>query len=290
MTQVVSLYDILRRRRVAKKETSVAFIDYRKAFDTVPIESLLMKIYLSEVEGEHMNKVNENIALVSGNSVKIPALLISDDLVLLADSEVGLKENLLCGALAVGGSFEHPEISELQGQRVPIGKHKVEKAEACYTNIRRLLSSKSAPMSSRVLVLREVLEAKIEYGGEIKSMFRDGSRNLQRVLNNGLKNLIEVSERATIVKMGNLWLEFEVPPLYASFGYARVRKYQKFQDFSTPIALLLKDMSNGSSGKVSNGMLNRMDLKGKSKDDFLSTLNMNQEKFLQIFYIESTNF
>ncbi|OMJ28977.1 Retrovirus-related Pol polyprotein from type-1 retrotransposable element R2 [Smittium culicis] len=41
MAQVVSLYDILSRRRVAKKETFVAFIDFRKAYDTVPIEALL---------------------------------------------------------------------------------------------------------------------------------------------------------------------------------------------------------------------------------------------------------
>ncbi|OMJ08862.1 LINE-1 reverse transcriptase-like protein, partial [Smittium culicis] len=43
MAQVVSLYDILSRRRVAKKETFVAFIDFKKAYDTVPIEALLRK-------------------------------------------------------------------------------------------------------------------------------------------------------------------------------------------------------------------------------------------------------
>ncbi|OMJ16689.1 hypothetical protein AYI69_g7739 [Smittium culicis] len=188
-------------------------------------------------------------AAVPGNSVKIPGLLFADDLVLLADSEVGLRENLLVvkwandnemslgiskyGALVVGGSFEHPDILELQGQTVLIVKeywylgvlindeldllkfcrHKFEKAEACYANIRRLLSSKSVPMASRVLFLRGVLETRMRYGGEILGMFRDRSRSLQRVLNNGLKNLIGVSERETIVKIGNLWFEFEVPPL-----------------------------------------------------------------------------
>ncbi|OMJ17238.1 LINE-1 reverse transcriptase-like protein [Smittium culicis] len=273
MAQVVSLYDILSRRRVAKKETFVAFIDFKKAYVTVPIKALLRKLYLCGVEGrayeffaayykspeagvrigtlmsplfkvdkgvrqgcpmspmlfnifinDILDKVNQNIALVPGNSVKILGLLFANDLVLLADSEVGLRENLLvvekwandnemffgiskCGALPVGGSFEHPDILELQGQRVPIVKeywylgvlindeldllkfcrHKVEKAEACYTNIRRLLSSKSVPMASRVLFLRG--------------------------------------------------------------------------DVSTPIGLLLKDRSNGSWGKVSNGWLNRNGLK-----------------------------
>ncbi|OMJ08000.1 LINE-1 reverse transcriptase-like protein, partial [Smittium culicis] len=217
MAQVVSLYDILSRRRVAKKENFVAFIDFRKAYDTgreyeffaayykspeagvrigtlmsplfkvdkgvrqgCPMSPMLFNIFINDI----LDKVNENIALVPGNSIKIPGLLFADDLVLLADSEVGLRENLLvvekwandnemsfgiskCGALAVGGSFEHTNILELQGQRVPIVKeywylgvlindeldllkfcrHKVEKAEACYTNIRRLLSSKSVPMA-----------------------------------------------------------------------------------------------------------------------------------------------
>ncbi|OMJ27426.1 Retrovirus-related Pol polyprotein from type-1 retrotransposable element R2 [Smittium culicis] len=243
---------------------------------------MLFNIFINDI----LHKVDENKELVPGNSAKIPGLQFADDLVLLADSEVGLREDLLvvekwandneisfgiskCVALAVGGSFYHPKILELQGKRVPILKeywylgvlinndldllkfcrHNVEKAEACYTNISRLLSSKSVPMASRVFFLREVLEARMGYGGEILGMFRDRSRSLQRVLNNGLKNLLGVSERANIVEMGNLWLEFEVSPLYASFGYSRAKAYQKFQDFSTPIALLLKDRSNWSPEK-----------------------------------------
>ncbi|OMJ24502.1 hypothetical protein AYI70_g1543 [Smittium culicis] len=71
------------------------------------------------------NRVSENLGLMPGNSVKIPGILLADDLVLLADSEVGLRENLLilekwkndneisfgiskCGALTVGGAFKQP--------------------------------------------------------------------------------------------------------------------------------------------------------------------------------------
>ncbi|OMJ16069.1 LINE-1 retrotransposable element ORF2 protein [Smittium culicis] len=277
MAQVVSLYDILSRRRVAKKENFVPssilspmsplFKVDKGVRQEIPMSPMLFNIFINDI----LDKVNENIALVPGNSVKIPGLLFADDLVLLADSEVGLRENILVvekwesdnemsfgiskrGALSVGGSFEHPDILELQGQSVPIVKgywylgvlindeidllkfcrHKVEKAEACYANIKRLLSSKYASMASRVLFLRGILEARMRYGGEILGMYRDRSRSLKRVLNNGLKNLIGVSERATIIKMGNLWLEFEVPPL---IGLMR------------------------SWGKVSSGWLNRMGLK-----------------------------
>ncbi|OMJ19144.1 hypothetical protein AYI69_g6746, partial [Smittium culicis] len=244
---------ILGRIIIAKKESFVTFIDFRKAYDTVPIEALLRKLYLCGEEGRELS--------FSPLTVK--------DLVLLSDSEVGLRENLLVVEKWANDneiSFGISKYGALVGKRVPILKkywylgvlindeldllkfcrQKVEKAEACYTNIRRLLSSKS--------------EARMRYGGEILGMFRDMSRNLQRIFNNRLKNLLGVSERATIVNMDNIWLEFEVPPLYASFGYSRARAYQKFQDVSTPIAMLLKDRSKGSRGKVSNGWLNRMGL------------------------------
>ncbi|OMJ28719.1 LINE-1 reverse transcriptase-like protein [Smittium culicis] len=185
MVQVVSQYDILGRRRVAKKENFVAFIDFRKAYDTLPMYALLRKLYLCGVEGrayeffaayykspevrvrigtllspffkvdkgvrqkcpmspmlfnifinDILDKVNENIALVSGNSVKILGILFADDLVLIADSEVDFRENLQVekwvndnkmsfgisksGTLAVVGSFEHREILELQGKMVSI--------------------------------------------------------------------------------------------------------------------------------------------------------------------------
>ncbi|OMJ08905.1 LINE-1 reverse transcriptase-like protein [Smittium culicis] len=51
MAQVVPLYDILSRRRVFKNETFVTFIDFRKAYDTLPIEALLRKLYLCGAEG-----------------------------------------------------------------------------------------------------------------------------------------------------------------------------------------------------------------------------------------------
>ena len=46
-----ALYDILRRREIAKKKTYVAFIDIRKAYDTVPIEGMLRKLALIGVSG-----------------------------------------------------------------------------------------------------------------------------------------------------------------------------------------------------------------------------------------------
>ncbi|OMJ27423.1 LINE-1 retrotransposable element ORF2 protein [Smittium culicis] len=84
MAQVVSLYDILSRLRVAKKETFVAFIDF-SSFKIGFRENLMVA----------EKWANDN------------------------DMFFGISK---CGALAVGGSFEYPEILELQGQRVPIVK------------------------------------------------------------------------------------------------------------------------------------------------------------------------
>ena len=51
MGQVVSLYEIARRRLQAGKRTYVCFVDLRKAFDTVPHEALLLKMRLAGVTG-----------------------------------------------------------------------------------------------------------------------------------------------------------------------------------------------------------------------------------------------
>lgn len=49
---VCSLYEILTRRKISGKKTYVAFIDIRKAYDTVPIECLLRKLELMGVDGK----------------------------------------------------------------------------------------------------------------------------------------------------------------------------------------------------------------------------------------------
>ena len=48
---VCALYEILRRRQIQRKLTFVAFIDIRKAYDTVPIEGLMRKLYMIGVSG-----------------------------------------------------------------------------------------------------------------------------------------------------------------------------------------------------------------------------------------------
>lgn len=42
--QVVTLYEVCRRRQLAGKETFVAFLDFRKAYDTVPHQALMAKL------------------------------------------------------------------------------------------------------------------------------------------------------------------------------------------------------------------------------------------------------
>jgi len=49
---VCALYEILRRRCNSGRRTYVAFIDFEKAYDTVPIEGILRKLYLAGVSGK----------------------------------------------------------------------------------------------------------------------------------------------------------------------------------------------------------------------------------------------
>lgn len=49
---VCSLYEILVRRQIMGAQTFVAFIDFKKAYDTVPIECLLRKLSLVGVDGK----------------------------------------------------------------------------------------------------------------------------------------------------------------------------------------------------------------------------------------------
>ena len=48
---VCALYEIIRRRCNEDRRTYVAFIDFEKAYDTVPIEAMLRKLYLAGVSG-----------------------------------------------------------------------------------------------------------------------------------------------------------------------------------------------------------------------------------------------
>lgn len=52
VAQACCLYEILCRRKLAGKRTYVAFIDFRKAYDTVPIEALLRKLEIIGVSGK----------------------------------------------------------------------------------------------------------------------------------------------------------------------------------------------------------------------------------------------
>jgi exonuclease III len=49
ISQVLALYDIIDRRRCTKSPTYACFIDFQKAFDTVPIGALLWKLHTLEI-------------------------------------------------------------------------------------------------------------------------------------------------------------------------------------------------------------------------------------------------
>ena len=65
---VCALYEILRRREIEEKRTYLAFIDIRKAYDTVPIEGLLRKLYMIGVSGTTLEYIR---SLYSGATVRV---------------------------------------------------------------------------------------------------------------------------------------------------------------------------------------------------------------------------
>lgn len=77
----IALHEILARRRVSGKRTFVAFVDIRKAYDTVPHEAMLRKMFLCGVRGavlEFFRKLYMNaqvvIRTVDGCTNRIPLL------------------------------------------------------------------------------------------------------------------------------------------------------------------------------------------------------------------------
>ena len=65
---VCALYEILRRREIMGEDTFVAFIDIRKAYDTVPIEGLLRKLYMIGVSGTALEYFR---SLYTGATVRV---------------------------------------------------------------------------------------------------------------------------------------------------------------------------------------------------------------------------
>lgn len=69
--QIVSLYEICRRRTLAGKKTYIAFLDFRKAYDSVPHEALLAKMRNIGVRGQAFEFI-EAVYANSRLSVRLP--------------------------------------------------------------------------------------------------------------------------------------------------------------------------------------------------------------------------
>ena len=68
MTQVVAFYEVICRRSLAEKNTFVAFVDFKKAYDLVPHEAVLAKLRLAGLHGSSLNFLS---SLYSGGSLRL---------------------------------------------------------------------------------------------------------------------------------------------------------------------------------------------------------------------------
>jgi hypothetical protein len=68
MTQVVAFYEVICRRIIAAKNTFVAFVDFKKAYDFVPHEAVLAKLRLAGVHGSCLSFLS---SLYSDGSLRL---------------------------------------------------------------------------------------------------------------------------------------------------------------------------------------------------------------------------
>ena len=68
MTQVVAFYEVICRRSLAAKNTFVAFVDFKKAYDLVPHAAVLEKLRLAGLHGYCLNFLG---SLYSGGSLRL---------------------------------------------------------------------------------------------------------------------------------------------------------------------------------------------------------------------------
>jgi len=66
----ITIYEICRRRQIANKETYLAFLDFRKAYDSVPIGNILHKIDCLGIRGKCFQFI-KNLYLTSKANVKV---------------------------------------------------------------------------------------------------------------------------------------------------------------------------------------------------------------------------
>jgi len=80
MGQVIALYEVVTRRRLKGLPTYTAFIDFRKAYDTVPHEALFRKLWCSGIRGRTLTFIkslyqHSGATIRVGNTLSEPFLL-----------------------------------------------------------------------------------------------------------------------------------------------------------------------------------------------------------------------
>jgi exonuclease III len=73
MGQVIALHEVIQRRKLCGQPTYAAFIDFKKAYDTVPHEALLRKLWCNGIQGRTLAFIkalyqNSRIAVRVGNT------------------------------------------------------------------------------------------------------------------------------------------------------------------------------------------------------------------------------
>ena len=327
ISQVIALYEICLRRRQIGCKTWVAFIDFRKAYDTVPHAALFAKLSHVGVRGKALRFLkaiyeDSHIAIRSPEGViieqlmkgvrqgcplspilfdvfindilddinngamipgiyhgenRIPGLLLADDLVGLSGSRRRLFSTLQkveqwssnwemdlgvqkCGIVIVGGS-DHDRrkaIYKIKGEPVPVLRSytylgipfndeldlskavmsRLENARRFAYGIRHFLTSRSIPISSRVLVAKCCIVSRILFGSELWGMNQQFAAKGQKLMNEVMRWISGTHSKSTAVPIGAAEIEMEIPPIEALAAAQRARIYAK----SPQLRTWLKDL------------------------------------------------
>ena len=257
-----------------------------------PMSPVLFDIFINDIF-RHCADLGVS---VPGLDHKVPGLMFADDIVLLSSTSDGLTSMLntaqdwankwemrfgvsKCGITVFNHDIETLRERDwiLNDELVPVVdrytylgievhssldinevvKARKTKALKALMAMQPFLMTRSIPMVIRVRALRTLVYPVAMYGGELFGMNKVRSKELERVVNMGLKWCSNLSGNSTLTSVETLRREWNIPPVYASAAAMRARAWLKYPSLRTWIRDIVTTRAGSSWSSVAKGWLTR---------------------------------